>query len=71
MGVLSSIGTGVDAFWESLRAGRSGIDKITSFDCSQFTTQIAGEIRDFEPTDYIDRKEAKRSDRVIHFAAAA
>lgn len=71
MGVISPIGTGVDAFWESLKAGKSGIGKITSFDASAFTTQIAGEVRDFQPDEYMDKKLVKRSDRVIQFAVGA
>lgn len=71
MGVISPIGIGVDKFWESLKAGQSGIDTITSFDASGFTTQIAGEVRDFNAEDHIDKKLVKRSDRVIHFAVGA
>jgi 3-oxoacyl-[acyl-carrier-protein] synthase II len=71
MGVVSPIGIGVDLFWESLRAGKSGIDRIESFDVSPFTTQIAGEVKDFQAEDYMDKKLVKRSDRVIHFALAA
>ena len=70
-GVVSSVGCGVEAFWESLRSGRSGIDKISSFDVSGFTTQIAGEVRDFQVEDFMDKKEAKRTDRVIQLGVAA
>lgn len=71
MGVISPIGIGVEKFWESLREGRSGIGKITAFDAEPFTTQIAGEVRDFVAEDFIDKKLIKRSDRVIHFAVGA
>ncbi len=71
MGVVSPIGIGRDAFWESLRSGRSGIAPIAGFDASAFTTRIAGEVRDFAPEDYMDKKDAKRSDRVIHLAMGA
>ncbi len=70
-GVVSSVGVGVDAFWESLRSGRSGIDRIASFDASAFSTQIAGEVRDFNVEDFMDKKEAKRADRVIHLGVGA
>lgn len=71
MGVISALGTGLDKFWEGLKSGRSGIRRIESFDASTFTTQIAGEVPDFQVDDFLDKKLAKRSDRVIHFALAA
>ncbi|MGQ0570462.1 MAG: beta-ketoacyl-ACP synthase II [Armatimonadota bacterium] len=71
LGVVSPIGTGPEAFWLGLVAGRSGIDRITAFDASAFTTRIAAEVRDFDPTAYMDRKEARRNDRFVQFAYAA
>ncbi len=71
LGVVSPIGIGVDAFWDSLRNGRSGIARISSFDPEPFSTQIAGEVNDFVAEDFVDKKLVKRSDRVIHFALAA
>lgn len=70
-GVVSPIGMGVEAFWGSLMAGRSGVRRITTFDTSGLATKIAGEIPDFEPTDYLDKKDAKRTDRFVQFAAVA
>lgn len=71
IGVVSPIGTGRQAYWDALRAGTCGIDKITHFDATDFTTQIAAEVKEFDPADYIDRKEAKRMDRFTQFAVAA
>jgi 3-oxoacyl-[acyl-carrier-protein] synthase II len=71
LGVITSIGIGAEKFWEALVAGKSGIGPITRFDASEYTTQIAGEVKDFDPVNYIDKKEAKRMDRVTHFAIAA
>lgn len=71
MGVFSPIGSGKDAFWEALLAGRNGIGRITRFDPTGYPAQIAGEVKDFDPTVYIDRKELKRMDRYAQFAVAA
>jgi len=71
LGVLSPVGTGKEVFWKNLMAGKSGIGAITRFDASEFTTRIAGEVRDFNPEDYLDKKEAKRMDRNTQFAIAA
>jgi 3-oxoacyl-[acyl-carrier-protein] synthase II len=71
LGAISPIGIGKDAFWQGLLAGKSGIDKITHFDASDFKAQIAAEVKDFNVADFIDRKEAKRMDRYTQFAIAA
>ncbi|MCR5175299.1 MAG: beta-ketoacyl-ACP synthase II [Anaerovibrio sp.] len=71
LGVISPIGTGKDVFWNSLLAGKNGIDKITRFDATEYKSQIAGEVKDFDPADYMDKKEAKRIDRYAQFAVAA
>lgn len=71
IGVVSPCGIGVQPFWESVRDGRSGIGWITSFDASQLYCRIAGEVHDFDPTDYMDTKEAGRSGRFVHFAVAS
>ncbi len=71
LGAVTPIGIGKDKFWDSLVAGRSGIDKITAFDASSIDCQIAGEVKDFDSTAFIDKKEAKRMDRFAQFAVAA
>lgn len=71
MGVISPVGTGLENFWSALTTGTSGIDRITRFDPTEYSTQIAGEVRDFNPTDYIDRKGSRRMDRYTQFAVAA
>ncbi len=71
VGVVSPVGNDAKTFWDSLLAGKSGIEKITSFDVSDYPTQIAGEVKDFDPGDYMDKKEARRTDRFVQFAIAA
>ncbi|MEG6584081.1 beta-ketoacyl-ACP synthase II [Dendrosporobacter sp. 1207_IL3150] len=71
IGAITPVGSGKDEFWQSLLAGKSGIGPITRFDASDYTTRIAGEVKDFEPAKYIDKKEAKRMDRCTQFAVAA
>jgi 3-oxoacyl-[acyl-carrier-protein] synthase II len=71
LGLVSPVGIGVEPSWQSLVAGRSGIGPITLFDASTYPTRIAGEVKGFEPGDFMDRKEARRNDRFIQFALAA
>ncbi|TWH48430.1 beta-ketoacyl-ACP synthase II [Sporomusa sp. KB1] len=71
MGAVTPVGIGTAAFWQSLIAGKSGIGRITRFDPSEYTTQIAGEVKDFDSTQYIEKKEAKRMDRCTQFAVSA
>ncbi|MCD6361313.1 MAG: beta-ketoacyl-[acyl-carrier-protein] synthase II, partial [Armatimonadetes bacterium] len=71
LGVVSPVGVGVDAFWESVREGRSGISWITAFDASNLYCRIAGEVRDFDPTDYMKAADARKAGRFAHFAVAA
>lgn len=71
IGVISPVGTGKTKFWNNLISGKSGIDKITHFDTRDFNTKIAGEVKDFNPEDFIDKKELKRLDRFTQFAIAA
>lgn len=71
VGVLSPIGNDRETFWNRLIRGESGIGSVTRFDPSNFPTQIAGEVKDFDPLDYMERKEARRMDRFVQFAVAA
>jgi 3-oxoacyl-[acyl-carrier-protein] synthase II len=71
LGVISPVGTGKDVFWQNLIAGKSGIGPVTRFDVSDMPTKIAGEINDFDPGLYMDKKEARRMDRFAQFALAA
>ncbi|HEX4630272.1 MAG TPA: beta-ketoacyl-[acyl-carrier-protein] synthase family protein [Chthoniobacterales bacterium] len=72
MGILAPNGIGLEAFWDSLVAGRSGVGPITHFDASAFKSRIAGEVKGFEPLDYIDPKfKPKRMARHTQFAFAA
>jgi 3-oxoacyl-[acyl-carrier-protein] synthase II len=71
LGLVSPVGIGVEPSWASLLAGRSGIGPITLFDASTYPTRIAGEVKGFEPGDFMDKKEARRNDRFIQFALAA
>jgi len=71
MGVISPVGIGLENFWSALTTGKSGIDRITKFDPTEYSTQVAGEVKDFTPTDYLDKKEARRMDRYTQFAVAA
>ena len=71
LGMISPLGIGNEPTWESLIAGRSGIGPITKFDTAQYTTRIAGEVRGFDPTKWIEKKEVKKFDSFIQFAIAA
>lgn len=71
IGLVTPLGIGKDKNWEALLAGRSGISTITRFDTSRFNTRIAGEIRNFDPQQFMDRKEARKMDLFIQYAIAA
>lgn len=68
---MTSIGQDLDTFWNSLMEGKSGVSRIEAFDVSDYTTQIAASMKDFNPEDYMDRKEARRMDRFVQLAVAA
>lgn len=71
VGGVTPLGTGLDRFWPRILAGENGIDRITLTDASGFTSQIAAEVKDFDANDWLEKKEARRVDRVIAFAVAA
>lgn len=71
LGAVTPIGIGKENFWNALLAGQNGIGKITGFDDAQVSVQIAGEVQDFDPAQFIDKKELKRMDRFTQFALAA
>jgi 3-oxoacyl-[acyl-carrier-protein] synthase II len=71
LGLVTPLGTGVEKNWEALMAGRSGIGPITRFDASQFPARIAGEVRDFKPEDWIEKRDIKKMDLFIQYAVAS
>jgi 3-oxoacyl-[acyl-carrier-protein] synthase II len=71
LGLITPLGTGVDKTWSGLCAGKSGIQRITKFDPSSHACQIAGEVTDFNPADYIEKKDIKKMDTFIHYAVGA
>jgi 3-oxoacyl-[acyl-carrier-protein] synthase II len=71
VGAITPIGKTPDEYWEGLLSGRNGIDHITFFDASHHDCRIAGEVKNFDPHDYMDRKEAKRMDRFSQFGVSA
>ncbi|MBU2541082.1 MAG: beta-ketoacyl-ACP synthase II [Candidatus Omnitrophica bacterium] len=71
LGVISPLGNDIKIFWDNLVKGRSGISKLTAFDPTGFSSQIAGEARDFDPSLYMEKKEVKRTARFVQFAVAA
>jgi len=71
LGIVSSLGNSVEDFWRALLDGRSGIGRVTRFDASSYPTQVGAEVRDFNPADFMDPKEARRNDRYTQFAVAA
>lgn len=71
LGVISPIGNELDTFWMNVKNGVCGIDKVTRFDADAYSCRVAGEVKDFDPTQYIEKKEARRMDRYAQFAVAA
>jgi 3-oxoacyl-[acyl-carrier-protein] synthase II len=71
VGLVSPLGIGTEANWQALCEGRSGIGPITRFDASQYSARIAGEVKDFDPLRFVDKKDVKKMDIFIQFALAA
>lgn len=71
LGIISPVGNTVSGAWDNVVAGRSGITQITRFDASAFASRIAGEVKDFDVTDYLSGKDARRMDIFIHYGMAA
>jgi 3-oxoacyl-[acyl-carrier-protein] synthase II len=71
LGIISPVGNTVPEAWEAVLAGKSGIARVTRFDASRLSSQIAGEVKDFDVSKYVPPKEARRMDRFIHFGMAA
>ncbi|AGL02197.1 beta-ketoacyl-ACP synthase II [Desulfoscipio gibsoniae] len=71
IGAVTPVGNNLDDFWGNLTGGISGVGPITRFDTTGYSSKIAAEVKNFNPTDFIDRKEARRMDRFTHFAVAA
>ncbi len=71
IGLVSPLGIGVAPNWECLLAGRSGVSRVTKFDVSTFATQIAGEVKGFDPLKFIDKRDVKKMDPFVQYAIAA
>ena len=71
VGLVTALGTGTEETWRGLCEGRSGVARITRFDATQFSTQIAAEVKDFDPLRWFEKKDIKKMDSFIHYAVAA
>ncbi len=71
LGLVTPLGIGVEETWKGICEGRSGIGRITKFDASEYSCQVAGEVKGFDPTHYMEAKEVKKMDPFIHYAVAA
>lgn len=71
LGAVTPIGMGKDEYWRSLEEGKNGIGLISLFDTTQHSTKIAGEVKNFDPEKWLDKKDARRADRAVQFAVAA
>lgn len=71
LGIISPVGIGISTVWQNIVAGKSGITKITHFDAGAMASQIAGEVKDFDVTQFLSAKDARRMDRFIHFGLVA
>lgn len=71
LGTVNALGNNVDDFWSALQAGQSGVRSVTKLDASELPTKVASEVHDFDPSNFMDGKDAKRTDPYVHFAVAA
>ena len=71
MGAITPIGNNVEEYWKGLQEGKCGIDTITLFDVSDFKVKLAGEVKNYNPEDYFDKRSARRLDRFAQFAMIA
>ena len=71
MGVVSPLGSELNTFWENVKAGKSGVGKLTKFDCTDYASQIAGEVSGFDPDAFLPKKEQRRMDEYSIFGIAA
>jgi 3-oxoacyl-[acyl-carrier-protein] synthase II len=71
VGLLTSVGIGTEPVWEAIKSGANGIGPITAFEATHFNSRIAGEVKNFDPAEYIEKKEIKKMGRFIQFAIAA
>ncbi len=71
MGAITPIGKNTNEFWQAVRDGKCGVDKVTAFDTENFKCQVAAEVKDFDPTEYLDKKEARKMDRYTQFGVIA
>ncbi|SYX82751.1 beta-ketoacyl-ACP synthase II [Paenibacillus alvei] len=71
MGVVTALGSDIETFWNNLLEGKSGVSHIEAFDATDYPTQIAASVKDFNPEDFMDKKETRRMDRFVQFAVAA
>ncbi|MCK4350090.1 MAG: beta-ketoacyl-ACP synthase II [Candidatus Krumholzibacteria bacterium] len=71
IGLVSPCGNTVEESWRNILSGKSGIDRISAFDASAYDSQIAGEVKDFDPLEFMDKKEARRTDRSVQLAVAS
>ena len=71
LGIVSPVGNNVDQSWEAIKAGRSGIVPITRFDTTDYNVKVAGEVKNWDPTDYMSAKDARRRDAYQHYLVAA
>ncbi|HAJ56824.1 MAG TPA: beta-ketoacyl-[acyl-carrier-protein] synthase II [Candidatus Omnitrophica bacterium] len=71
LGIVSPVGNNIQDFWKALESGKSGIGKITHFDASAFDTHIAGQVKDFNPENFLSKKEVKHTEKFVHYAVGA